>query len=234
VPPAAPFDSFRVLADPYRAVLRTEAPAAGQLRVRHAETRLTWLDRHAFLGRTVLDVEPGGSTALVLHVPTDTSLLHCTVEGVDAALTPKAPMRWELALAQHSLPVRLELVFACMRPHQALWGPEPFEIPRPADLAAVPWLWVVGAPRGRVSGAGLRLLSELELERQRLRDLTAVLVHAADALSRRGGEDAEGWYRTWTARLRDSHLRLLALAERGDESKRSRARFGSKTHSPCG
>lgn len=224
--PSVPYDSFRVLADPYRAMLGNQASAAGQPRVRHAETLLTCLGPGICLGRTTLDVEPAGAAAIVLHVPRELQLLHCTVEGVDAALIPKAPAQWEVPLAQALLPLRLELGFTCAMPPGTPWQPMTLVSPSPVELPVSQWLWVVRTPdRSAVSGVtAWRTISAVELERQRLRNLTALLAGAADPLTRRGGEDAENWYRIWASRLRDSQLRLLAWSERRDESQRTALR----------
>lgn len=218
--PAVPWDSFRVLATPYRAILRTEALAAGRPRIRHAETSLTWLEQGRYAGHTVLDLEPGGATTIALHVPPEVELLHCTVDGIDATLVRTAPTRWEIPLAQQPLPLRIELAFNWSSSPAATWRPDTVFSPSPAELAVTQWLWIVRGPRGSLAPVSLRPLSILELERERLRHLSALIASAADALSRRSGEDAEGWYRAWATRLRDSQTRLLAWAEKQDAPQR--------------
>ncbi len=219
--PAVPWESFRVLADPYRAVLRTEAPAAGRPRIRHAETSLTWLEQGRCVGQTILDLEPAGAAAIALHVPPEIELLHCTVDGIDATLVRNSVTRWEIPLAQQPLPLRIELAFRCKSPPVAAWRPGTVFSPSPAEVAVVQWLWIVRAPHGSLAPLSLRTLSASELERQRMRHLSSLIADSADALMRRGGEDAEGWYRTWAGRLRDSQLRLLAGAEHLDASQRA-------------
>lgn len=218
--PAVPWESFRVLADPYRAILRPEAPAAGRPRIRHAETSLTWLEQGRCIGQTILDVEPAGAPAIQLHVPPGVELLHCALDGIDATLVRHAPTRWQISLAQQPLPLRIELAFNWTSPPLAAWRPETVFSPSPAEVAMVQWLWIVRAPHDTLTPVSLRPLSVLELERQRLRDLSALIANAADALARRGGEDAECWYRTWAGRLRNSQLRLLGWAEKQDAPQR--------------
>ncbi|MCL6501187.1 MAG: hypothetical protein K6T86_00790 [Pirellulales bacterium] len=224
VPPAGSFEAFRVLAEPFRAELRREPPPAHRPRVRHAETLLTWFENGTWIGRSIFDVEPAGATGILLDVPPHIALLHCTVDGLDAALLPKTPTRWELPLAPQPLPVRVELAFTYQPPAASVWQSERvLASPRPVNVPAGQWLWAIATPREAIppSPLGWQPLSNPDLERQRLRDLATLLRDAAETLTRQDSEDAEGWYRTWAGRLREGQLRLLQWATAQEASQRS-------------
>ncbi len=102
---------YRVVREPFRAVLSPQGRISGVPQVLLADIGVAWQGDGHFYGRAAYDVEPAGMAQCPLNLPPEVRLVHTEVEGLPAMPIPNGESRWQIPLAPGKLPQRLEVLF---------------------------------------------------------------------------------------------------------------------------
>ncbi|MBN2473676.1 MAG: hypothetical protein JXB62_03635 [Pirellulales bacterium] len=219
--PLESFTAYRIVGEPWRAVLRLQSDSDGAARVRLADVHVAWKTDGSCHGVTAFDLEPGKATDCRLRLPLGYDLVHVSVAGVPTTPVRIDPESWQLPLGPQQLPQRVEIVF-----RGALSGPlrsatRRFETPVLEGLPAEETLWTVLGPGqwtpDEVQGIGPA--SSWHQAWARLRN-AAAMIESAAAVSAEAPEETFRWYWRWARRLAAARAELTQRLSEAGNSKR--------------
>ena len=221
-----PLNSYQVLGERFGAQLKSIEHTSGRPRVRLADISAAWRADGGYVGAASFDLDPAGSSQVVLAVPPQVELLQVSVAGVPAVLAPSGPDGWRLQLQSAQLPQRVEAIFRGTLP-VAGGPPRRVELPAPSidGVDVERTLWTVYAP----AAAGTAIppeptgaLSPVRQELVRLEANEAILDLGSHVAGEQAPEEVRRWYSAWNARFVAARDRIQAWSRAAGRASAAR------------
>jgi hypothetical protein len=206
------FVAYQAEKPSFQAILK---PLVGTPQVFLAEILLAWQADGVCRGVTLFDLQSAGLSHGWLRLPEGQELVQVTVAGVPATPVQATDGRWQIPLSPSEFPQRLEVLFQGRLAASSPNGSCRLDVPMLDELPVRKTLWTVTGPPFSQPGTpkGATLVSRLEQELIRLRNVSAVIEQAAETTTEEPEQTIQ-WYRTWARRwldLGEEIRRQLAL-----------------------
>ena len=226
--PEGPIDSralvaYRVYSKP-RAVIADVQRVAGEQQISLADVHVACQAQGECFGVVTFEIEPAGAGSCTLEIPVECEVVHVTVEGVPASLTPLADRKWQLRLSSEQLPQQLAVLFRRQGGSASPGVSLPIRVPWITDFDVVRTLWTVRRPSTTsLEGEDLESyrISAAVQETMRLRNTADLVESAVQTVMDSPASDIKAWYTPWSVRLACSDARLARdrhLADGGEQA----------------
>jgi len=219
--------AYRVIREPFQAVLRPPERGGSGPQVVLADVSISWNADGTCSGLAAFDLDPADLPTCTLRMPPDYHLDQVTVAGLPATLAAAGERQWQVSLGPGRLPQRIEVLFSGRLPESAAAGSQQLAAPTLDDLPVQQTLWSISAPAPLELrfGTGLEPIGRLQQELFRLRTIATMVQQALD-VPVDDLEQRDRWFRTWTRRWSAAQgelKRQLVLAEAAEAAQEARA-----------
>ena len=226
--PEGPIDSralvaYRVYSKP-RAVIADVQRVAGEQQISLADVHVACQAQGECFGVVTFEIEPAGAGSCTLEIPVECEVVHVTVEGVPASLTPLADRKWQVRLSSEQLPQQLAVLFRRQGGSASPGVSLPIRVPWITDFAVVRTLWTVRRPSTTsLEGEDLESyrISAAVQETMRLRNTADLVESAVQTVMDSPASDIKAWFTPWSVRLACSDARLARDRHLADGGKQA-------------
>jgi len=216
--------TYRIVGQPWQAILRPPDRTRSETRVRLADIRVAWQADGTCRGVATFDLQPGRSTQVPLSLPTGYRPVQVAVAGVPTVPTPVRAGAWRVPLGPRHLPQRLEVVFTGTLPDPTSAGRR-FDAPSLGTLPVERTLWTVAGPTLFEPGTPNATTAPAPAWRHeliRLRTAAASIASAASSSSQHA-EETFRWYWPRARRMAGARAALRRQLTRAGKTEKTRA-----------
>ena len=196
----------------FQAILK---PVVGIPQVFLADISLAWQTEGTCRGVALFDLQSAGLSHCRLRMPQGQELVQVTVAGVPTTPVRDTDQSWHVPLSPSAFPQRLEVLFRGRLAASSTNGACRLESPLLDAFSVRQTLWTIIGPSFCHASVpkGVTLVSRLEQEMTRLRNVNTLIEQAAEATTEEPEQTVQ-WYRAWAGRwlaLSEEIRRQLAL-----------------------